>query len=115
QRITVGWRALHELRADDLALSAAVLHHDPLADALGQPFGNGARHDVLVAARHERDDEADWLDGIRLRRRVGGGARDDHNPESQHLSSLDFDVAHLLRALHARAHQEREVGPGRYV
>src|SRR6266850_5856092 len=31
------------------------------------------------------------------------------------IDSLDLDVAHLLRTLDAGAHQEREVGPRRYV
>ena len=67
QRVAVGRRVDHDLRADRAAGAGAVLGHHRLAPHLLQLGRDHAADDVGRAARRERDDQADGLVGKALR------------------------------------------------
>ncbi|MNL09214.1 hypothetical protein D3C87_1299660 [compost metagenome] len=73
QRVAVGRSLGDVLRRDHGAGAGLVLHQHGLAQALVQPLGEQARHDVGRAAGRERHDERDGLGRVGLRR--GSSAR----------------------------------------
>src|SRR2546429_2540004 len=69
QRVAVGWRVGHGLRADVAAGAGAVLHDERLAKRCLQLRAEQAPDDIRRRARWERHDELDRVRGIWLRRR----------------------------------------------
>jgi len=67
QGVTVGRLGPHVTGADQRAGAGAVFHEHLLAQGLAQLFGDAACHDVDIAARGERIDDAQRLDRVVLR------------------------------------------------
>ena len=59
QRVAVGRRRHHRLRADGAGRAGAVLDHDGLAERFGERHRDQARDDVAGAARRIGDDDVD--------------------------------------------------------
>src|SRR5262249_34783780 len=76
QRVAVGLRGEHRLRADDAARARAVLHQHRLPEGVAQVLGDDAAGDVGARARRERDDDADRAGRVLLRERGAGDEQD---------------------------------------
>ena len=75
--VAVGRAALRDLAGADGAAAArgAVFDHHLLAERGAELVGDGARHDVVGAARRQRNDQRDRPARIGLRRRRLAAAR----------------------------------------
>src|SRR5213592_1012713 len=76
QRVAVGVRVQHRLRADDAARAGAVLHQHRLLERVAQVLRDDAPGDVGARAGSERDDDADRLGWVVLREGGAGRAED---------------------------------------
>src|SRR6185436_2916658 len=75
QRVAVRRRPRRNLRADDAARAAAIVHDQLLSDAAREPRADEPRDDVVAATGGKSDDEPDRAVRIGLYRRGASALR----------------------------------------
>jgi hypothetical protein len=79
QRVSVGRRARHHLRADRAAATAAVIDDELRAENFAELLHEVARHHIERAAGRRGDDDADGFGGVILCECGAAGADGDKN------------------------------------
>ena len=91
QRVTIGRRRHHGLRADGAGRAGAVLDDDGLAERFAKRHRDEARHDVAGAARRISDDDVDGT--VREVLRGGREHSDDQSRQNEAKPNEHFLVS----------------------